>query len=85
MAENKDSLTDTQRSRNFVNTPMDDELKEMLHEMALEEAGGNPDGINYAALIRKLVFQEHQRRQQVKKVVEKLAKNGIHLPRTKKA
>jgi hypothetical protein len=73
----KDSLTDTGKTRNFVNVPMDDELKGMLEAMALEDAGGNKKDINLAALMRKLVFQEWERRSMVKKQIDRMKKKGL--------
>lgn len=73
MANNQ---TDTDKTRNFVNTPMDDELREKLEIMATEDAG-HPDNKNYAALIRKLIYQEWERRQLVKKQLSKMKAKGL--------
>lgn len=72
----KENLTDTQKNRNFVNTPMDDDLKDKLDIMAKEDAG-HPDNVNYAALIRKLIYQEWERRVIVRNQLKKMREKGL--------
>jgi hypothetical protein len=73
MAEKtKENLTDTQKNRNFVNTPMDDDLKEKL-DIMVDEHGGT----NQAAFVRMLIWQEWQRREQTKRVASKLRAKGL--------
>jgi hypothetical protein len=67
---------DTGKTRNFVNVPMDDDLKEKLEVMATED-GGSPENANNAALVRKLIYQEWERRRQVKETISKLQKKGV--------
>jgi hypothetical protein len=77
--DNKD-MTITEQTRKFVNTPMTDDLKDKLDIMVREDSGGADENINYAAFMRKLIFQEWERRAQVRKVAARFQKKGIHLP-----
>jgi hypothetical protein len=73
MAEKtKENLTDTQKNRNFVNTPMDDDLKEKL-DIMVDEHGGT----NQAAFVRMLIWQEWERRELAKRVASKLRAKGL--------
>ena len=74
--ENKESVSDTQQTRHIARVPMNDDLKDKVEIMVVEDAG-QPDNANTAAFFRKLAYQEWQRREQVKKVTAKLQSKGL--------
>ena len=84
MAEHKkqkeEPITETGKSRRFISFPADDEIQRMLNEIAAEDAG-HPDNANISHTLRTLIYQEYERRRQVKRVRDRLEKKGVHLPR----
>jgi hypothetical protein len=75
MAKDKE-MTDTQKTRLFVNVPFntaeDMKLREQL-EIMVQEHGGT----NTAAFIRLLISQEWDRRQQVKRTIKRMKDKNV--------